>query len=133
MRAWELPEALRAAWEVGVVLAGLSAGAICWFEAGVTDAVAGRLSVVPGLGFLAGSCCPHYDGEPERRAAYHNFIGSGEIAAGIAIDDGAAAHLIGTELARVVASHPDATAYKVSVTAGTAVETPLPAQALPEP
>lgn len=68
-RAWELPEILRTAWEAGVVLAGLSAGAICWFEAGITDAVAGQLSVLPGLGFLAGSCCPHYDGEPERRPA----------------------------------------------------------------
>ena len=28
---------LREAWESGVVLAGWSAGAICWFEAGVTD------------------------------------------------------------------------------------------------
>lgn len=132
-RAWELPEILRTAWEAGVVLAGLSAGAICWFEAGITDAVAGRLSVLPGLGFLAGSCCPHYDGEPERRPAYYNFIASGEIAAGIAIDDGAAAHFIGAALARVVASQPDATAYQVSVSAGTAVETPLPAEALPQP
>jgi len=84
---------------------------------------------------LAGSCCPHYAGEPERRPAYHNFITSGEIAAGIAIDDGAAAHSIGTELARVVASQADATAYQVSVSAVSAVsaaEAPLPAEALPE-
>ena len=90
-------------------------------------------SVLPGLGLLAGSCCPHYDGEPERRPAFHDFIASGEIATGIAIDDGAAAHFIGTALARVVASQPDTTAYTVSITAGTAVETPLPAEALPEP
>ena len=75
-RAWELPEILRAAWEAGVVLAGLSAGAICWFEAGITDAVAGRLSVLQGLGFLAGSCCPHYAGEPERRPASAPMINS---------------------------------------------------------
>ncbi len=81
---------------------------------------------------MVGAHCPHYAGEPERRPAYHNFIASGEIAAGIAIDDGAAAHFIGTDLARVVASQADATAYQVSVSAGSAVEAPLPAEALPE-
>ena len=69
---------------------------------------------------------------PSAARRIHNFITSGEIAAGIAIDDGAAAHFIGTDLVRVVASQADASAYQVSVSAGSALEAPLPAEALPE-
>jgi peptidase E len=111
---WGLPQRLRRAWEAGVVLAGWSAGAICWFEAGVTDAWAGRLEPLPGLGFLAGSCCPHYDGEPERRPAYQDMLASGAIAPGIAIDDGAAVHFVNAAPARVVTSRDGADAYALT-------------------
>ena len=57
-RDWGLDKALREAWQSGVVLAGISAGAICWFEQGVTDSVEGPLLSLDCLGFLAGSCCP---------------------------------------------------------------------------
>jgi peptidase E len=66
-RDWGLPELLREAWEKGIVLTGVSAGAICWFEQGVTDSWAGELRPFDCLGFLPGSCCPHYDGEGNRR------------------------------------------------------------------
>ena len=62
-REWGLPEVLREAWAAGVVLAGVSAGAVCWFEQGLSDAYAEALRPLQCLGFLAGSCCPHYDGE----------------------------------------------------------------------
>jgi peptidase E len=65
-RDWEMPELLRRAWEAGTVLAGVSAGAICWFETGLTDSSGTGLYPLTGLGFLAGACCPHYDGEAER-------------------------------------------------------------------
>src|SRR5918999_2983425 len=65
-REWGLDAILRAAWEGGAVLAGISAGMICWFEQGITDSVPGRLSPLAGLGFLPGSACPHYDAELER-------------------------------------------------------------------
>jgi dipeptidase E len=61
-----LDETLRQAWERGVVLAGISAGGLCWFDTGVTDSLSPEL--VPwrdGLGFLSGSLCPHYDGEAQ--------------------------------------------------------------------
>ena len=62
---------LREAWERGIVLAGSSAGMICWFEAGVTDSFGPQLEGMrDGLGFLAGSACPHYDGEERRRPVY---------------------------------------------------------------
>ena len=107
-REWGLDRALNEAWEHGVVLAGLSAGSICWFEQGVTDSVPGALTALPCLGLLPGSNCPHYDGEPERRPAYRRLVATGEISPGYAADDGAALHFVGTTLARVVTSRPGA-------------------------
>ena len=70
-QAWELPTLLRDAYERGIVLAGISAGANCWFEQGVTDSASLAIDVLPCLGFLPGSFCPHYDGEAERRPTFH--------------------------------------------------------------
>ena len=127
-REWGLPELLREAWEAGVVLAGVSAGAVCWFEQGLSDAYEGDLRVIQGLGFLRGSCCPHYSGDPERRPRYHRRLSAGEVTAGLAIDDGAAVHFLGEEIHRVVASRPGVTAYRVGVENGAVREEPLPVE-----
>jgi peptidase E len=129
-REWGVGEVLREAWEAGVVLAGVSAGAICWFEQGVTDSWAGKLSVLEGLGFLPGSCCPHYDGEADRRPTYHDLLSRGSIAPGYAADDGAALHFRDRELFRVVTSRPQAKAYRVQAVNGAAVEEALPVTSL---
>jgi peptidase E len=95
--------ALARAYDAGVVLCGLSAGALCWFETGVTDSF-GRLSPLnAALGFLPGSFCPHYDGDPNRRPAYRQFVGDG-MAPGYAADVGAALHFVDGALAEGVAS-----------------------------
>jgi dipeptidase E len=125
-RDWGVPELLREAWESGIVLAGISAGAICWFEQGVTDSFADQLRVIDCLGFLPGSCCPHYSGEPERRPAFHRLLRQGEIAPGFAIDDGAAIHFTGDQVHRVIASRQGATAYRVHSTGADAREEPMP-------
>ena len=65
------------------------------------------------MGFLPGSCCPHFDGEMERRPAYHRFLASGEIQPGYALDDGVAIHFVGSEVQRIVSSRPDAKAYRM--------------------
>jgi dipeptidase E len=117
-REWALPEILHEAWEAGTVLSGIRAGAICWFAQGVTDSFANQLRALNGLGFLPGSCCPHYNGEAERRPAYHRLVLNGEILPGFAIDDGAALHFINHEVYRVVASRKGATAYHVRVMNG---------------
>jgi dipeptidase E len=105
---------LREAWESGVLLTGWSAGMICWFEAGVTDSFGPQLAGMhDGLGFLPGSACPHYDGEDLRRPVYQQLVRDG-FPAGIALDDAAGAHYVGTELRRVIASTPTATGYLVS-------------------
>jgi peptidase E len=129
-REWGLPEVLREAWAAGVVLAGVSAGAVCWFEQGLSDAYAEALRPLRSLGFLAGSCCPHYDGEAERRPTYHELLKTGEVLPGLAIDDGAAVHFVGDEIHRVVASRPGATAYRVRAENGAVREEALPAEFL---
>jgi peptidase E len=117
---------LREAWESGVVLAGWSAGMICWFEAGVTDSFGPQLEGMPdGLGFLPGSACPHYHGEERRQPVYTELVGNG-FPPGIALDDAAAARYAGTELVEVVVSKADARAYRV----GPDGEVPLPARVL---
>jgi len=120
-----MDHALRAAWNRGVVLAGLSAGAICWFEHGVTDSFGHRLQRLDGgLGFLRGGFCPHYDGEAARRPALHKLIGSGFVST-FALDDGAGAHFVGTRLKEIVSSRPKARAFRVTLKGSSVVETPL--------
>ena len=122
---WELGPLLRGAWDEGVVLTGVSAGAICWFEEGVTDSSAGSLGRLPCLGLLPGSCCPHYDGESERRPTYQRLVAEGSIAAGVAIDDAVAVHFVDRAPHRVIASAKLGSAYRVQREAGSAVETSL--------
>jgi peptidase E len=129
-REWGVPELLREAWETGVVLAGISAGAICWFEQGVTDSYADQLRAMDCLGFLPGSCCPHYSGEPERRPTFHSLMHQGEISSGFAIDDGAGIHFSDLEVHRVVAARQGSTAYRVQMAGAVVREEPLPVEYL---
>ena len=125
-REWGLDIILKEAWTAGVVLAGISAGSICWFQQGVTDSVeAGRLHAIPCLGFLPGSNCPHYDGEAERRPAYHRLLREGKLQPGYAADDGAGLHFIGPRLARCVTSRATAKAYRVEPAGNGIKETAL--------
>ncbi len=123
--------ALKTAWDAGVMLCGGSAGSLCWFECGTTDSFdLNELAPLhDGLGFLAGSHCPHYDGEAQRRPLYQSLIANG-FPAGYAVDDDAAIRFAGTELAEVVTARAGATAYRVESVDGQAVETPLEARLL---
>jgi peptidase E len=125
-REWGLDAILREAWLSGIVMAGISAGSICWFEQGLSDSVVpGDLAPLACLGFLHGSNCPHYDGEPERQPAYRRFIQEGKLSAGFAADDGAALHFIGQELNCVVSSREAARAYSVRKVGGEVEEVAL--------
>lgn len=124
-REWGLDAIMRQAWRQGIVLAGMSAGSICWFDSGVTDSIPGTLTALPCLGFLAGSNCPHYDGEVERRPAYQRLVLAGELAAGWAADDDAALHFKGDSAPLVVSARSGARAYRVEAVAGKIRETPL--------
>jgi peptidase E len=117
--------ALRAAWERGAVLGGVSAGANCWFEGSVTDSFGPQLGPLrDGLGLLRGSFCPHYDGEELRRPVYRGLVEEG-FPTGYAADDGAALHFVGTELREAVASRPGARGYRVEPGAEIPLETRL--------
>ena len=104
---------LREAWERGIVLAGLSAGAMCWFSEAIT-AFHGPPEPVRGLGLLPHSNCVHYDGEAERGEVFREMIASGQMREGYAAEDGAALHFEGRELLRVVSSRAKARAFRVS-------------------
>jgi len=120
-KEWKLDVYLREAYENGTVLAGISAGSICWFEQGVTDSVPGKLSSLDCLGFLSGSNCPHYDGEAERRHSYHSLLKEG-MKSGIACDDGVAAHYVDGKLSEYVSSRESVAAYSVSCEGGEITE-----------
>lgn len=124
-----LDRLLREAWMRGAVLAGISAGMICWFQAGLTDSFGGLEPLTDGLGFLAGSACPHYDGEPARRERYQELIMAG-LPSGYSADDDAALHFTGTVLAGVVSDRSGAAGYRVERDGNAIVETRLPARLL---
>ena len=132
-RVHQLDRILRAAWQAGVVLAGVSAGAICWFEGGTTDSFGPDLRpFTDGLGLLAGSYCPHYDSEPGRRPLFTSLIAAGRLPAGIACDDGAGAHYVDDDLHAVVGGLPGAAGYLVQPDGGGGfTETRLAASLLP--
>jgi peptidase E len=121
-RAHGVEDALREAWRRGIVLAGSSAGALCWFEGGVTDSFGPTLQpLAGGLGLIGGTFCPHYDSEPERRPTYTRLVREGQLQPGLAADDHVALSYAGTELEEIVAAHAGARAWRVDA----AGETPL--------
>ncbi len=125
-----LDKVLRAAWNAGVVMAGISAGAICWFEDGLTDSFGMPFrGLNDGLGFVRGACSPHYDGERERRPALMRLIKRG-FPPTLALDDGAAAHFVGRRLEEIVSSRRKARAMRVELIKGAVVERALPVRYL---
>ncbi|MFD1134453.1 Type 1 glutamine amidotransferase-like domain-containing protein [Paenibacillus urinalis] len=114
-KEWGLDRILHSAYEKGVILAGLSAGSICWFEEGFTDPLNASAYKLNGLGFLKGSHCPHFDGEVNRRPGYHKLISEGEMKPGYGVDDGAALHFADGVLLRTVSSRPCAKSHFVSI------------------
>jgi peptidase E len=126
-----LDRVLEECWRAGVVLCGLSAGSLCWFSQGIS-AFHGAPCAVRGLGFLPFSNTVHYGGDESRRAGYHRHLRNG-MAAGFAVEDGAALHFTGRELARVVSSRPGARAHWVQEGADGIEETPLPSRYLGAP
>src|ERR1700724_450191 len=121
---------LREAYDQGVVLAGISAGAICWFEASVTDSfVVDLAGLRDGLGLLSGSACPHYNSEERRRPVYRQLVGSG-FPPGYAIDDQVGLHFVDGELAEVASNAEGRSAYEVRLEGAAVRERPLAARSL---
>jgi peptidase E len=116
--------ALRKALSSGTVLAGLSAGSLCWFESGLTDSFGKEMKEINCLRFLPGSYCPHYDSEKQRQFSYKSLVERGMVG-GYAVDDGVGLHFINGHLHKVVSSRTHAKAYRVESLEGRAVETPI--------
>jgi peptidase E len=107
-----LDDLLREAWSRGTVLAGLSAGAMCWFQGGVTKS-GGAPAPVRGLGLLPGSLSVHRDGEPDRLPVYRAAVRDGLLPPGWAADDGVGLLFEGDQLVRAVASRPGVGAARI--------------------
>ena len=90
---WGLDLVLKEAYEKGVIMSGVSAGAIWWFDQGITDSWAEDLKVMDCLGFIEGACCPHYDEEPQRKPSLNKFITEKVLKSCYAVDGGCALHI----------------------------------------
>ncbi len=112
-RAWGVDNVLKQAYEKGIILTGVSAGAICWFEQGITDSV-WPMGTLECLSILKGSCCPHYDSEPERKPIFTKSVNTGSTLPGIALSDYTAAHYIDGILTHALAWKPQKYVYAVS-------------------
>jgi dipeptidase E len=115
--AHELDSLLFEAWRRGIVLAGLSAGAMCWFQAGITRS-SGPPEPIAGLGLLDGSLTVHADGEPERLPVWLAGVREGTLPGGWAVDDGVGLLFRGKRLQRIVGSRPGAGAERVDAIEG---------------
>ena len=125
-RDWNLDKLLKIAYENETIMCGVSAGAICWFDSGITDSWEEELKIMSCLGFVKGVCCPHYDEEPERRPTVHELIKDQEMDSCIAVDGGCALHLINEDPYRSVAFSEKKNAFLVSMKNNLVDESPYP-------
>ncbi|WP_297747764.1 peptidase E [uncultured Tessaracoccus sp.] len=129
-RLHQVPEHLAAAAHSGAILAGISAGMNCWFEASSTDSFGAPAPLHDGLGWLPGTACPHYLGEPHRRDTLHRWVAAGELPDAWAVDDGVAICWRDGSVSEVVTESPGRTAYRVSREDDAAHEAALQAREL---
>ncbi|GAB2860581.1 peptidase E [Actinocorallia aurea] len=125
-RAHGLDEVFAEVWRSGVVLAGQSAGALCWHSGGNTDSFGPALRPLSdGLGLLPYSCGVHYDSDSQRRPLLHSSIASGELPDGYAADEGVALHYVGTEFVQAVGYRPSGRAWRIERDGAGVKETPI--------
>lgn len=116
--AHDLHRILRRAWEAGVVLGGISAGAICWSAGGTTDSYGPELRpVINTHNLLPYSLAVHYDSEKQRRPLFQQLIGTGVLPEGYATDDGVALHFVNEHLSTAIAQEAGKGAYHVYLSA----------------
>ena len=114
-REWGLDKILKKAYLNGTVMSGVSAGAICWFQNGITDSWASNLKMMPCLNFIKGTCCPHYDEEPERKPAVKNFLLRNKVKNVYAVDGGAALHIKDEKIFKSIIFKKNKSSYLVDV------------------
>jgi dipeptidase E len=130
-REWGVDQVLRRAYAAGVLLSGMSAGAMCWFDSGLTDSYWGAgYRPLPCLGLLKGGCAVHYGSDPQRRERLHAALEASAIPPSIAIDDFAAVLYQDGVIARTLAWRPDARAYSVFLQGDAIIELPQKTESL---
>ena len=129
-KEWGLDLILKKAYEQGILMSGVSAGAICWFEAGLTDSWASELKMMECMNFIPGSCAPHYDEEPERRPATKKFLEDQSISFMYGIEGGAALHFIDEQPRSTIRFAQNKNAYKVTLESNKMNESAYPATEL---
>ena len=119
---WKLDKLLLKAYNKGKILCGVSAGAICWFEQGITDSWASNLNVMDCLGFLPEMACPHYQEEKDRKPDVHKMLKQGKCGPGWAIDGGAAIHFKNGKYYKSIQFYSDSYVHYVSIKNGVVQE-----------
>jgi peptidase E len=121
---------LTAAARRGVVLSGVSAGAVAWFDFTFWDGDGAGYQPLPGLGLIRGSCCPHYTTEPARAAAFRDHLTLGRIPAGYAIGDGAGLIIDGEQARTCILARPESGVWHIARDGGALRQTKLPEASL---
>ena len=114
-KEWGLDKILKKAYLNGTVMSGVSAGAICWFQNGITDSWASNLKMMPCLNFVKGTCCPHYDEEPERKPAVEKLLLTNKIKNVYAVDGGAALHIKDEKVFKSVIFKKNKSSYLIDI------------------
>tara|TARA_B100001057_G_scaffold145471_1_gene145444 strand:+ start:1834 stop:2529 length:696 start_codon:yes stop_codon:yes gene_type:complete len=125
-RDWGLDIILKEAYESGVIMSGVSAGAICWFQKGITDSWANKLNIIDCLSFTKGNCCPHYDEEAERKPSLSNFILNEQINECFAIEGGCALHIKNDAVFKAVSFKEEKNSFLVKKEDEKIIENVLP-------
>ena len=123
---WGLDLILHEAYLNGVVMSGVSAGAICWFEKGITDSWSEDLKVMDCLGFVKGACCPHYDEEPQRRPSLKKFLSQQILESCYAVDGGCALHIQDEKEYRAIAFSKNKKSFHVEFKNDKVIENSFP-------
>jgi len=127
-KAQGIDTVLKKAYDKGIILAGGSAGSLCWFTGGYSDSRPKKLSIVYGLSFLNFSHCPHYHSEPARKPLYYQAIADGKLKEGYACDDMAGLLFLNGKLTKSLSLNADNNNYFISVENGKIKEQLLPAE-----
>ena len=122
---WNLDKLLKDAYEKGVVMSGVSAGANCWFERAVVDSWEEDLRVIDCMGFVKGNCCPHYDEEPQRRPAVKKFLEDGIVDSFYSVEGNCALHIKNDDEYLSVDFGKEKNAYIVSMDGDKVKEVPF--------
>ena len=122
---WGMSTLLREAYNKGVIMSGVSAGAICWFTSGITDSWDNELRILPCLDFIRGTCCPHYDEEPCRIPYVKKILTERKVNNCISIEGGSAMHFVDGNSFKNVSFYNNKNSYNVYLNKQKIIESPF--------